>query len=151
MPILNYTTTVAADKSVGQILTMLAKGGARSTMANYGANGKVESIAFAVLTPMGMRTFSLPIDPAKVLAVMRRERVAPRFLNAQHAEDVAWRIMKDWLEAQLAIIATEMVTLDQVMLPYMQANDAGQTVYEMIVDAQLALPAGEGPIQAVSP
>lgn len=142
MPILNYTTTVDADKTVGQILTMLAKGGARSTMAQYGAGGKVESIAFSVLTPMGMRSFTLPVDPAKVLAVMRRERVAPRYLTQQHAENVAWRIMKDWLEAQLAIIATEMVTLDQVMLPYMQANDDGETVYEMIVAAQLALPAG---------
>ncbi len=143
MPILNYTTTVAADKSVGQILMMLAKGGARSTMANYGAGGKVEAIAFAVLTPMGMRSFSLPIDPAKVLTVMKRERVAPRYLTPAHAEDVAWRIMKDWLEAQLAIIATEMVTLDQVMLPYMQANEAGQTVYEMTVDSQLALGPGQ--------
>ncbi len=143
MPILNYTTTVDADKTVGQILTMLAKGGARSTMAQYGSGGKVESIAFAVLTPMGMRSFTLPVDPSKVLTVMKRERVAPRYLTPSHAENVAWRIMKDWLEAQLAIIATEMVTLDQVMLPYMQANDGGQTVYEMIVDAQLALGPGQ--------
>lgn len=139
MPILNYTTTVDAEKSVAEILRMLAKGGAKSVMSRYGPGGKPEAIIFATDTPMGIQTFTLPIDPARVLTVMRRERLAPRFLNPQHAENVAWRIMKDWLEAQLAIIATEMVTLDQVMLPYMQ-TDAGTTMYEAIVDSQKALP-----------
>lgn len=142
MPILNYTTEVAADRTVNQILALLAKGGARSIMARYGPTGKAEAISFAVDTPMGMRTFALPIDPAKVLAVLRRDQVSPRYRSPEQAERVAWRIVKDWLEAQLAIIATEMVTLDQVMLPYMHV-DGGRTVYQAVLDQQLALPAGE--------
>jgi hypothetical protein len=47
------------------------------------------------------------------------------------------------VEAQLAIIRTEMVTLDQVMLPYMR-GDSGQTMYELYVNQQLALPSGSG-------
>lgn len=46
------------------------------------------------------------------------------------------RIAKDWLEAQLAILATEMVTFDQVMLPYMRALD-GRTMWELYLDEQL--------------
>ena len=66
----------------------------------------------------------------------------PRYSTPEHAERVAWRIVKDWLEAQLAIIRTEMVTLDQVMLPYM-VGDEGHTVYELYRDRQLALGTGD--------
>jgi len=73
---------------------------------------------------------------------LKREKVQARYATPEHAERVAWRIVKDWLEAQLAIIRTEMATLDQVMLPYMRADD-GRTVYELYRDQALALPAGE--------
>jgi hypothetical protein len=59
-----------------------------------------------------------------------------------HARNVAWRVVKDWVEAQLAIIETRMVTTAQVFLPYaVTAN--GQTLYEYIGhNTQLLL--GEG-------
>jgi len=31
---------------------------------------------------------------------------------------VGWRIIRQWLEAQLAIVETQMVTIEQVFLPY---------------------------------
>ena len=68
--------------------------------------------------------------------MLLREKVAPRFKTPEQAERVAWRILKDWLEAQLALVQTEMVSLDCVMLPYMQADD-GRTVYELYVEKAL--------------
>ena len=72
---------------------------------------------------------------------MKRQKIEAKLKTLEQAQRVAWRIVKDWLEAQLAIIETEMVTLDQVMLPYMQ-GDNGQTVYELYRDQQLALGTG---------
>jgi hypothetical protein len=73
--------------------------------------------------------------------VLKRDRTTQaRYSTPEHAERVAWRIVKDWLEAQLAIIKTEMVTLDQVMLPYMR-GDNGATIYEIYRDQQLAIEA----------
>jgi hypothetical protein len=43
----------------------------------------------------------------------------------------AWRIVKDWTEAQLAIIETRMVTTEQVFLPYAVMR-GGKTLYEHI-------------------
>jgi hypothetical protein len=55
---------------------------------------------------------------------------------------VAWRITKDWVEAQLAIIESQMVTTAQVFLPYAVTSN-GQTLYEYIgQNTQLLL--GEG-------
>ena len=37
--------------------------------------------------------------------------------------------MKDWLEAQLALVDTQMVGMDQAFLAYLQVDDSGRTLY----------------------
>lgn len=110
-------------------------------MTEYDPVGRATGIAFAVETGHGPRTFVLPVNSARVEAVLRRDKVPARFATPEQAERVAWRIVKDWVEAQLAIIRTEMVTLDQVMLPYMRSG-SGETMYELYLNQQLGLPAG---------
>jgi hypothetical protein len=100
--------------------------------ATYDDDGEITGLAFTVATDFGHRSFTLPVNTAAVQTVLWREGVQARYRTTEHANRVAWRILKDWIEAQLAIIQTEMVTLDQVMLPYMQAPN-GQTVYELYV------------------
>lgn len=58
-------------------------------------------------------------------------------VETAQAARVGWRILKDWIEAQLALIETGMVTIEQVFLPYVQ-NDKGQTLYEAIADKKFA-------------
>ena len=143
MPLLNYTTTVPVSRTIGQVQGLLVEAGARSIMTNYDAVGQPVGMRFAVETAHGLRTFSLPVHAERVEAVMKRDKSVPqRFKTPEQAERIAWRIVKDWVEAQLAIIRTEMVTLDQVMLPYMHSAE-GLTVYELYRDQQLALMAGE--------
>jgi len=142
MPLLNYTTTVPVGRSAGQVQGLLVEVGARAIMVTYDDVGHATGLAFTVATGYGQRTFRLPVNAEKVEVVMRRDKAVPRrFKTPEQAERVAWRILKDWVEAQVAIIRTEMVTLDQVMLPYMQ-GDNGQTIYDLYVGQQLALPAG---------
>ena len=38
---------------------------------------------------------------------------------------ITWRILKDWVEAQMALLETGMVTMDESFLPYMVSG--GQT------------------------
>jgi hypothetical protein len=138
--LLNYTTEIDAAKTAGQVQTLLAKAGARAVAMEFD-DGEPVAIAFTAATAFGPREFTLPIHADKVLAVLRRDRVQARYQTGEQARRVAWRIVKDWVEAQLAIIRTEMVTLDQVMLPYMRNGDG--TVYEQFAETQrLAI---EGP------
>lgn len=142
MPLLNYTTTVPVSRTIGVVQGLLVEGGARAIQTNYSPVGAATGIGFTIETTHGPRSFALPVRSVAVEAVLRREKVPPKFQTPEHAERVAWRIIKDWLEAQLALIRTEMVTLDQVMLPYMVDGGSGQTFYELYVDRQLALSAG---------
>lgn len=142
MPLLNYTTKVPVSRTIGNVQALLVEAGARSISTEYDDVGNPTGMAFVVETAYGVRRFLVPVNTDAVFAVLAREKIQPQYKTPEHAERVGWRIVKDWLEAQLAIIRTEMVTLDQVMLPYM-ADESGLTVYELYRDRQLALPAGE--------
>ena len=48
---------------------------------------------------------------------------AGTYSSREHATKVAWRVVKDWLEANLALIAAQMATIDEVMLPYLHVGD----------------------------
>jgi hypothetical protein len=144
--LLNYTTTVPARRTVGEIQATLADAGARSVLVDYLEDGRAAAVAFVLSTPLGRRSFRLPADVAAVAKVLARDadqvkaHVNRRQLaSMEQAERVAWRILKDWLEAQLALVRVDLASLDQVMLPYMLGDD-GRTVYDLYRDHQLALP-----------
>ena len=148
MPLLNYTTSVPAEKSVSEIQRMLARAGASAILMEYDQAGRIIALSFRLRiegqTSEGGKdvSFRLPCDPRPVLAVLEKQRVERRYRSTDQALRVSWRIVKDWVEAQLAIIETHMVTTAQVFLPYaVTAN--GQTLYEYIgQNTQLLL--GEG-------
>jgi hypothetical protein len=134
MPLLNYTTSVAAHKTVAEIQRKLVGAGARSILADYDQDGRITGLSFMVDGPIGRRSYTLPVNADSVLKVMSKwgSGVPNRYQNAEQAERVAWRILKDWIEAQLAIVETQMTSLDQVMLPYMHTDATRTTtVYEL--------------------
>ena len=132
MPIKNYTTTVPAPQSVAEIVGALAAHGATRIQQDYDA-GRPVSIAFVIDTPAGLRAFRLPSSADRVKAVMLRQKVKT---DDAQAERVAWRILRDWVLSQMAILETEMVAMDQIMLPYM-VDVQGRTVYELYQSRQL--------------
>jgi len=153
MPLKNYTTGVPAMRSIGQIQGNLVAHGASSILIHYGDDKRPESLSFLVTTPGGEIPFQLPANIKKVEAILidmraRKletwhsdyERVMERV--QEQASRVAWRILKDWVDAQLAIIETEMVVLEQVFLPYMETG--GGTLYEVLREKKFYLGQGEG-------
>ena len=141
MPLLNYTTSIAADKTAHEIAAVLSKAGATQVLTDY-ANGRPTGLAFALDTPTGVRRYRLPVDAPAVEQVLRKQRVERRYQSTEQAERVAWRIVKDWVLAQVAIIETQMVAADQVFLPYMLTS-ATETIYDLFIAEQLALGVGE--------
>jgi len=141
MAVLNYTTTISAARTVREIQDMLARHGADAIGVRY-ADRQPVGVYFQLTGPGGgqQQSYTLPVDVAamsKLLAAqhadgtintknMRRDVL----LSNEHAARVAWRVVKDWLEAQLAIIETQMVAFDQVMLPYLITGPNSQTLYD---------------------
>ena len=135
MPILNYTTTVNVYKTLGEIQMQLVKHGAKKIMQDYDEQGRITALSFMVDTPAGPRGIRLPANVDAVHAVLHRQKVK---CDREQAERVAWRILKDWVEAQMAILESEMVQIDEVFLPYM-VNQSGQTLFEAYRSNQLML------------
>ena len=142
IPIANYTTSVDAIKTVGEIQGILVGHGARSILMNYAKDGTIESLSFIVETLYGEIAIRLPVDPSSVLKVMEKEGAQRRLCTHQQAVRVAWRILKDWVRAQMALLETDMVKMEQVFLPYMIIKD-DKTLYESMVDHRFYLTEGE--------
>ena len=76
--------------------------------------------------------FRLPCDWKPVLHILENDPKVPRpRKNREQAVKTAWRIVKDWVEAQMALVETKMVTTQQVFLPYAVMSD-GKTLGEKI-------------------
>lgn len=140
MPLLNYTTKVDVYTTLGAIQGQLVKHGAKKIMQDYDDEGHITALAFMVDTPAGPRGIRLPANVDAVHAVLIRQKVK---CDREQAERVAWRIVKDWVEAQMAILESEMVQMDEIFLPYM-LNGAGKTVFEAYRENQLML-SGDAP------
>lgn len=143
MPILNYTTTIDTNKTLGEIQRVLVRAGARQTAAEFDDQARPVGLAFAVETPEGMRRFALPANADGVYAALRREKVPKRFQTVDQAHRVAWRILKDWVEAQMAIHEAGLARLDQIMMPYMLVGPGSETMWDRYLDNQLAIGPGE--------
>lgn len=141
MAILNYTTTVDAFKTVSEIEYILMKHGAKSIMKNY-ENGTITGLSFLIDTGLQQVPVRLPVKVEECLKVLKKEKKEnPRKQikdTWEHAERVSWRILKDWVEAQMALLDIEMVRFEEIFLPYIQTNN-GQTVFERLEGQQFLI------------
>ena len=138
MPLLNYTTKVDVFTTLGAIQGQLVKHGAKKIMQDYDDDGHITALSFLVETPTGPRGIRLPANVDAVYTVLTLQRVK---CDREQAERVAWRIVKDWVEAQMAILESEMVQMDEIFLPYM-VNKTGQTMFQAYRNNQLMLDGG---------
>lgn len=135
MPLLNYTTKVNVYTTLGEIQGQLVAHGAKKIVQDYDEDGHIAALSFLIDTPAGPRGIRLPANVDAVHAVLVRQKVK---CDRDQAERVAWRIVKDWVEAQMAILESEMVQMDEIFLPYM-VDKSGQTFFQAYRNNQLML------------
>lgn len=137
MPILNYTTSIDHNKTIGEITTCLVAHGANKIVVDYDGDRLSAAVTFMVPTPRGNVFFSLPCNYGNVLKAMEKNKKVPRSqCNKAQAIRVAWRIVKDWVEAQMAIVEAELAAVEEVFLPY-AITKKGNTLYKEIQDSNI--------------
>lgn len=161
---LNYTTQVPAARTLSQIQEILTKHGARSILTDFDSKGNIEALSFKVATrhpcthPAGLQIpcaacggrgsvevilgIRLPANVQATLKVLQRT-APPRYRTEEHARNVAWRNIKDWVEAQMALLESEQVKFEQIFLPYILTGD-GRTIFERLSQYGFQLPEGRG-------
>lgn len=149
MALLNYTTKIDPDKTAAEIAKCLSMHGAQAVMTEYDPkDGLVTAISFKIKMGEQSMGFRLPCDWRLVQRVLaqqkeRRGRGADKIDTSQSgAVRVSWRIVKDWVEAQMALVETQMVTTAEVFLPYAVMRDGRTLAQKVAEDPQFLL--GDG-------
>lgn len=142
MALKNYTTTISVEKTISEIQGKLAYIGARRIMSEYDDSGNIIALSFQLELNGQLLAFSLPTDYRPVAAVLKKQRAVPDRRLEEQARRTAWRITKDWIDAQVAIIETKMVTTTQVFLPYAITHDGNSVYQRFLTNSNLML--GDG-------
>jgi hypothetical protein len=142
MPIKNYTSKVPANRSIAEIQDALVNHGATGVLYEYEqGTGRIAALRFRLLVRDQEVTFTLPVQWRKFQRVLEVQQVR-RWDDEDYVYRVAWRNIRDWVMAQLALYETEIVEMPQVFLPF--ATDAkGRTLYEQVQAGKFLL--GPGP------
>ncbi len=142
MPILNYTTTISPIKTVGEIQEILARAGVTAVQLEY-AGGEPTAVKFRIAIQDRFLDFRLPSRWQGVHKTLTRDtNIEKRYRSEEQAKRVAWRIIKDWVEAQIALVQAGVAEMAEVFLPYAANPQTGQTFYENFITG-LQLPEGE--------
>lgn len=136
MALKNTYSKSPVDNSLKEIERSLVQSGAVGISKGY-EDGRITSLMFALKIKDNVVNFRLPIGWKKVQQVLKNEGIG-RWDDDDYAYRVSWAIMRDWVTAQMAILASENVTMPQLFLPYAVAND-GKTLYEAVINSNLLL------------
>lgn len=146
MALLNYTTSVPAEQTIGEIQKMLADYGVTAMMTEYEGR-QVSAVSFRLNLDGKDMSFRLPCNWRAVATIFQtpahRRRLRCRMDQIdEQAIRTAWRIIRDWVEAQLSLVQINMVTVPQIFLPYAIMAD-GRTLGEAMTEDPTMLLGGK--------
>ncbi len=131
MALKNYTTKVPASRSIEEIQSALVQHGATGVLYEYEkGTGRILALKFKLSIKDNDVGFSLPVEWRRFQEVLKRQRIS-RWDDEEYVYRVAWRNIRDWVLAQLALYETQIVELPQVFLPFATGKD-GKTLYKKI-------------------
>lgn len=137
----NYTTKIDPMRTAAEIDYILASNGATAIQKDI-TNGQITALRFTVQTSLGLIPIQLPVNVEAVQQILKKMREQKVHANIDYSKEqaarVAWRCLKSWVEAQMALIQIGMATMDQVFLPYVLNGD-GKTLYEVARDSKFLL------------
>lgn len=131
----NYTSEVAATKSIAMIEAKLVAHGATDIMKQYD-NGMIKGMAFRKVHNMQHLAFQLPANVEQVYKVMLSAKGGRHTVTAlqnlrKQAERTAWKNVFDWVDIQMTLIAMEQAEFAEVFLPYMLVGK-DETVFQKL-------------------
>lgn len=148
----NYSTDIPVERTIAEIEKMLAKYGANKILKEYDERGLPAGLSFTITTNHGEMPVKMPVRIAKVSEVFKLQvskgKLERRYWDGDwakaQASRVGWRILRDWLDAQLALINVEMTSVSEIFLPYVYSAQMGKTIYDVFEEGKLNKLLGDG-------
>jgi hypothetical protein len=132
MPILNYTTKIDYHKTIAEIIKLLSSKWASKIIIDNTDNLPTGITFQYEVQSNKFIAFSLPCNFTGVLKAMQSNKKVPASLcNEEQALRVGWRILKDWIHAQIAIVDAELASMSEVFLPY-AVTRSGKTLFNQM-------------------
>lgn len=129
----NYTSEAKVENTIRNIEELVVKRmHARQFFKEY-KNDEVVGIVFVIPTDKGDLSFKMPARIEQINQFVRTREQAAR---------TAWKNIYDWIDAQIALIETEQVKVEEVFLPYL-TDQNGVTLFEIMEKNKFALPSGK--------
>lgn len=118
MPIPNYTTKESSSKTIGEIQEILKDYGARKITLDYDEAGRPINITFNITLDTGIPIyFSLTANISGMLVALKEDAKVPTgFCTEKQAEKVAWRVIKDWIRMQCAMVDAKQATMEKIFI-----------------------------------
>ena len=115
MPLKNYSTNVPVSRSVSQITSTLVRKGANQIVTEYNERGQPSGLKWALDSPYGRLGYMLPVNYDAVFEILTNDGIKKRDAEGrmEQAQRVAWRILKDWIESQIALMESGMVCMEE--------------------------------------
>ncbi len=136
MALKNYTTSISIEKTIMEIEQILARFGASHIHKIYLKEIPI-GLAFQIEIDGNPLSFKLPMREDKIKEVFRKQvnegNLPKRYWDdMEQARKTGWRIIKDWIDSQVALMEIEMVKFQEVFLPYMYNEKMGKTLFELL-------------------
>lgn len=129
MALKNTYSKLPAARYVDLATEALVKAGASGIRFDYD-QGMIIALSFSMKLKENEINFRLPVNWKNFQNVLKKEG-NPRASDDAYAYRMAWACTKDWIEAQMAFVESENVSLPQVFLPYAVTKN-GETVFEKV-------------------
>lgn len=120
-----------------KIQKILATHGANKVMYDYASDGTLEALSFGLLIDGKQMGFRLPAMVENVVQIMyggndrwgNKKEITEK--QREQAYRTAWANIRDWIDAQMALIDTKQAKMQHVFLPYLVMGD-GRTLAENV-------------------
>lgn len=138
----NYTTQLSDAQIFEAIGKTLSSHKARRVTFDYDDAGRAVAIEFIVEVGKESCAFRLPARFQKAEPLVAQARKAARLAASGPALSdalyrVVWAVIRDWLDAQMALIDIGPSSIEEVFLPYLV--EGNKTLFERFAE-QRALP-----------
>jgi hypothetical protein len=132
----NYTSGINAERSINFIENKLVHHGAKQILKIYDDKNNVSGLCFNIMIDGQLLPFKLParIDQCERILMgnlSSKARPETRKQIPQQAARTAWKILADWVEAQMAMIELAQVEVTEVFMPYLYDANKQRTCFEM--------------------
>lgn len=137
MPLKNYTSKQPVSRSIENIRRKLVQHGALKILETYDDDRVIKAICFSMMIGGVEMFFKVPAKVDACEAVLMREvtsRTRPdtiKKIPAQAAR-TAWKIVQDWVEAQMAMIELSQTEFLEVFMAYVFDPSTEQTFFERL-------------------